>query len=109
MATLKQLATAYLVQNHPDQIAAVKAALGWMPANEVDYRAANDIFHYIGSELYDGQARFAGLTGAKADAAAGSVVKLFDTLGAESAQLEAFIIARGYTKSSTPAPKSQGF
>ena len=109
MATLKQLATAYLVANHPDLIAAVKAGLSWMPANEVDYRAANDIFHYIGSELYDNQARFAGLTGAKADAVAAAVVKLFDTLDAESAQFEAFIVARGYTKSSTPAPKSQGF
>jgi len=109
MATLKQLATAYLVANHPDLIAAVKAGLSWMPANEVDYRAANDIFHYIGSELYDNQARFAGLPGAKADAVAASVVKLFDTLDAESAQFEAFIVARGYTKSSTPAPKSQGF
>ena len=109
MASLKQLATAYLLANHPDQIAAVKANLSWMPANEVDYRATNDIFHFIGSELYDGQARFAGLIGAKADAVAASVVTLFDTLNAESAQFEAFILARGYTKSSTPAPKSQGF
>jgi hypothetical protein len=109
MASLKQLATAYLVANHPDLIAAVKANFSWMPANEVDFRAQSDIFHYVGSELYDGQARFAGLTGAKADAAAASVVKLFDTLDAESAQFEAYILAHGYTKSSTPAPKSDGF
>ncbi|MEP6859823.1 MAG: hypothetical protein ABJE66_04335 [Deltaproteobacteria bacterium] len=109
MASLKQLATSYLLSTHPDLIAAVKAQLSWMPANEVDYRAANDIFHYIGSELYDGQARFAGLNGAKADAVAASVVKLFDTLDAETAQFEAYILAHGYTKSSTPAPKSKGF
>jgi hypothetical protein len=109
MASLKQLATSYLLSTHPDLIAAVKSQLSWMPANEVDYRAANDIFHYVGSELYDGQARFAGLNGAKADAVAASVVKLFDTLDAESAQFEAYILAHGYTKSSTPAPKSQGF
>jgi hypothetical protein len=109
MASLKQLATSYLLSTHPDLIAAVKSQLSWMPANEVDYRAANDIFHYIGSELYDGQARFAGLTGTKADAVAASVVKLFDTLDAESTQFEAYILAHGYTKSSTPAPKSQGF
>ena len=109
MAGLKQLATAYLVANHPDLIAAVKADLSWMPAGEVDFRAANDIFHYVGSQLYDNQARFAGLSGAKADAVAASVVKLFDTLDAESAQFEAYILAHGYTKSPTPAPKSQGF
>ncbi len=107
MAKLKQLATAYLTAKHPDLIANVKTAFNWVPSNELDYRAASDIFHYVGSHLYDEHARWS--TSLKADAAIASVVALFDTLNAESASFEAFILTQGITKAATPAPKSMGF
>jgi len=110
MSKLKQLATSYLTSTHPELIAAVKSNFNWVPANELDFRATGDIFHYVGSHLYDAQARWGtGFTGAKADAAIASVVALLDTLNAESSQFEQFILTQGITKSTTPAPKSQGF
>ncbi len=107
MAKLKQLATAYLTAKHPELIANVKAAFNWVPSTELDYRASSDIFHYIGSHLYDEHARWS--TSLKADAAIASVVALLDTLNAESADFEAFILTQGIAKAATPAPKSMGF
>jgi len=111
MAKLKQLTTQYLRQYHPEQIAAVEAAFaGIVPAAELDYRARADIFHYICAQLYDSRGRTAVLKNpGRGDAAVNAVVALIDTLQAESAQLEAFILSKGYVKSSVPAPKSTGF
>ncbi len=110
MATLKQLATSFLAEKHPESIAAVKAAFAnVVPANEIDWRAQNDIFHFIGQQLYDDQGRQAALTGAAADQAVSSVTALLDTLRSDSAGFEAYILAHGYTKANDPAPKSTGF
>jgi hypothetical protein len=110
MATLKQLATSFLNEKHPDLVANVKDAFAnIVPANELDWRAQNDIFHFIGQQLYDNSGRQAALTGAAADRAVDAVTALLDGLRSDSAGFEAYILSRGYTKSSTPAPKSTGF
>jgi hypothetical protein len=110
MATLKQLATSFLNEKHPDLVANVKDAFAnIVPPSELDWRAQNDIFHFIGQQLYDSSDRQAALTGAAADRAVDAVTALLDGLRSDSAGFEAYILARGYTKSSSPAPKSTGF
>lgn len=111
MAKLKQLTTQYLRQYHPAKVAAVEAAFaGIVPATELDSRARADIFHYICAQLYDSRGRTAVLKQAgRGDAVVNSVVALIDTLQAESAQLEAFIVSKGYVKSNVAAPKSSGY
>ncbi len=111
MARLKQLTTQYLRQYHPAEVAAVEAAFaGIVPASELDSRARADLFHFICAQLYDVRGRTAVLKNAgRGDAAVNAVVALIDVLHAESAQLEAFILSKGYVKSSVPAPKSTGF
>jgi hypothetical protein len=110
MASLKTLATAFLRQAHPDAIAAVEAAFaGVVPKNQLDFRAQQDVFHYITAQLYDSQGRTANLKGASADAAVTSVVRLLDTLNQDSAAFEAYVLAHGKTKSNVAAPKSTGF
>ena len=70
MATLKQLATQFLTEQHPDLVQATKEAFASVvPADELDWRAQSDIFHFIGQQLYDNQGRQAALTGAAADRA----------------------------------------
>jgi len=110
MATLKQLATQFLTEKHGDAVAAVKNAFaGVVPASELDWRAQNDIFHFIGQQLYDDQGRQAALTGIAADRAVAAVTAMLDLLRTDSANFEAYIVAHGYTKANTPAPKSTGF
>ena len=110
MARLKQLASDYLKEKHPDLVAGVETAFATvMPKAEADARAKADIFHYICAELYDAKGRTATLTGAKADAAVRSVTALFAALETDKAAFEAYILAHGITRSSTPAPKSTGF
>jgi hypothetical protein len=108
MARLKTLATSFLRAHHADAVLAVENAFaGVEPKAALDYRAQQDIFHFITAELYD--ARTSNLTGASADAAVTAVGNLFDTLQADSANFEAYILANGIIKSTTPAPKSTGF
>ncbi len=110
MARLKQLATNYLKATHPDLVANVKSAFaGIVPDSALDQRARNDIFHYVGAQLYDTQGRSKNLTVANADKAITAVTALISTLAAEKTQFESYILAQGYIKSSTPAPKSTGF
>lgn len=111
MARLKQLTTQYLRLYHPELITAVEAAFaGIVPAAELDSRARADIFHYICAQLYDTRGRTAVLKNAgRGDAAVNAVVALITTLEAESAQLEAYIVSRGYPKSNVAAPKSTGY
>src|SRR5690242_19064671 len=48
MARLKQLATAFLLRDHPELVQAVYDAFaGVVPKDQADYRAQSDIFHYI--------------------------------------------------------------
>lgn len=108
MARLKQLATQFLVQYHPDVVNNVYSAFATIiPLDQADYRAQQDIFHYITAQFYAPQSR--GLTGATADQAIAAVAALFDTLDADSANFQAFILANGITQATTPAPKSTGF
>lgn len=110
MARLKQLATRYLETKHADLVANVKAAfVGIVPDSALDQRARIDIFHYIGAQLYDTAGRSKNLSVANADKAITAVTALITTLAAEKTQFEAYILAQGYTKSTTPAPKSTGF
>ena len=110
MARLKRLASDYLKAKHPELVTAVETAFATVvPKTEVDARATADIFHYICAELYDEDGRTATLIGAKADAAVRAVTALFAALETEHAAFEAYILAHGITKSSTPAPKSTGF
>ena len=110
MARLKTLASDYLKAQHADLVTAVETAFaGVMPKTEADSRAKADIFHFICAELYDSKGRTASLTGAKADAAVRAVTALFQTLETEKTAFEAYVLAHGITKSSTPAPKSTGF
>jgi hypothetical protein len=110
MAKLKTLATSFLREKHSAQVAAVEAAFAnVVPKSEADYRAGVDIFHFITSQLYDDRGRLSNLKGAAADAAVSSVVALFDTLKADSAGFEAYVLAHGITKSTVAAPKSTGF
>jgi hypothetical protein len=80
-----------------------------VPLAQADWRAQNDIFHYITSQFYDSQGRTANLVGTAADNAVDAVGNLFDVLAADHANFEAYILANGVTKSATPAPKSTGF
>ncbi|MDB4957501.1 MAG: hypothetical protein JWO36_5070 [Myxococcales bacterium] len=110
MAQLKVLATSFLRQAHPQQVAAVEAAFaGVVPKNQLDFHAQQDVFHYITAQLYDAQGRTANLTGASADAAIAAVVALVDVLYTDSAGFEAYVLAHGITKSNVAAPKSTGF
>lgn len=110
MARLKLLATNYLRAYHADLVANVKSAFaGIVPDSSLDSRARNDIFHYVGAQLYDAQGRSKNLTVANADKAIDAVTALITTLAAEKAQFESYILSQGYVKSSTPAPKSTGF
>jgi len=110
MSALKIQATNFLRSAHPAQVAAVEAAFAnIVPKNQLDYRAQQDIFHFITAELYDSQGRIANLKGAAADTAINAVVALFDTLNQDSAGFEAYVLAHGNTKSNVAAPKSTGF
>ena len=110
MSRLKTLATAFLRQHHADAVQRVQNAFAnIVPASELDWRAQSDIFHFITAQLYDAQGRQARLVGPAADEAVAAVVGLFDTLDADSAAFEAYIVANGITKANTPAPKSTGF
>jgi hypothetical protein len=110
MATLKQLATQFLTEQHGDLVANVKAAFaGIVPDSELDWRAQSDIFHWVGQQLYDNQGRQAALTGERADRAVVAVTAMLDALRTDSANFEAYILAHGYTKANDPAPKSTGF
>ncbi len=110
MSTLKVLATDYLRDKHPELVAAVESAFsGIVPKSELDWRAQQDIFHYVCAELYDAQNRTANLKGASADAAVDAVAALIDALDQESTQFEAYVLAHGITKSNDPAPKSTGY
>lgn len=110
MARLKQLASQFLTEQHPDLVANVKAAFAdVVPASEISWRAQSDIFHLIGQNLYDDQNRQAVLTGQAADRAVVAVTALFDALHTDSAAFEAYILAHGITKANDPAPKSTGF
>lgn len=110
MARLKQLATSFLTEKHADLVANVKNAFAnIVPANQLDWRAQSDIFHFIGQQLYDDQNRQAALTGAAADRAISATLALLDALRTDSANFEAYILAHGITKANDPAPKSTGF
>jgi hypothetical protein len=110
MARLKTLATAFLRQSHADAVLRVQRAFAnIVPATELDWRAQNDIFHFITAQLYDSQGRTAKLVGPAADEAVAAVVALFDALSADEAGFETYILQNGVTKVSTPAPKSTGF
>ena len=107
MSALKQLATGYLRQAHPDLIGNVENAFaGVAPVWEI---GDSDIFRLVTAELYDSQGRTANLKGASADAAVDAVVALFDALDADEPAFEAYVLSSGYTKSSVPAPKSTGY
>ncbi len=110
MARLKQLASRFLREKHPTEVAAVKAAFaGIVPDSALDSRAQSDIFHYIAAQLYDTQGRSKNLRGAQADAAITAVSNLFAVLRSDSAAFEAFILANGIVKSNVAAPISTGF
>jgi hypothetical protein len=110
MANLKVLATNYLREKHPAEIAAVESAFAaYVPKSQAGWRAQSDIFHYVCANLYDSQNRIATLRGAPANVAIDAVVALTDLLRAESTAFEAYILSQGYTKSAVPAPKSTGF
>ena len=110
LARLSALASNYLKANRPELVTAVQTAFaGVVPMIELDSRARSDIFHFITAQLYDSRGRTANLKGASADAAINAVVALIDALGKDSAKLEAYIVQSGYTKSSSPAPRSTGF
>lgn len=110
MARLKTLATKFLREKHAPVVAEVEAAFAAViPAAELDSRARQDIFHFITAQLYDNEGRMAALTGAKADRAVAAVVELVRTLERDSANLEAYVLANGITKSNAPAPKATGF
>ena len=110
MSALKIAATNFLRAAHPAQVAAVEAAFAnIVPKTELDYRAQQDIFHFITAELYNSTGRIANLQGAAADAAVDAVVALIAALNADSANFEAYLIANGYVKSNVAAPISTGF
>jgi hypothetical protein len=110
MSSLKVLATNFLRERHADRVAAVESAFSSIvPKSQLDWRAQSDVFHYITAELYDSQGRTANLKGTLADTAVDAVMSLLTTLAQDSAAFEAYVLAHGYTKSSTPAPKSTGY
>ena len=109
MAQLKTLTTPYLRLKHPELIAAVESAFA---------RRADDRARLAGAQTTSStsSARSSTTQGppGRAQGRRGrpggrsSVVALFDTLNAESAQLEAYLLARDL-KSNVAAPKSTGF
>ncbi len=111
MARLKTLTTQYLRAYHPALVAELEASFaGIVPSSELDYRARADLFHFICAQLYDVRGRTAVLKDpARATRAVNAVVALFDALNANSAQLEAYLLANGITKSNVAAPKSTGY
>ncbi|MBI3202282.1 MAG: hypothetical protein HYZ29_12120 [Myxococcales bacterium] len=110
MATLKKLATAYLREKRPAQVAAVESAFAnVIPKSELPYKATQDIFHFITTQLYDAKGRTANLTGASATAAIDAVTVLLDTLRQDSLAFESYVVSKGYAKSNEPAPKSTGY
>jgi hypothetical protein len=111
MAQLKTLANDYLKTAHPELITEVKTAFaGIVPDSELDSRAQDDIFHYIGAQLYDSKDREAKLKSLPAaDRAVRATTALFAALVTESSQFEAYILAHGVTKNNDPAMKSTGF
>jgi hypothetical protein len=111
MSRLKTLTTSYLRERHPELITAVESAFsGIVPSYELDSRARVDVFHFICAQLYDSRGRTAVLKNqAQAQRAVTAVVALFDTLNAESAQLETYLLAHGLVKSNVAAPISTGF
>jgi len=110
MAQLKQLATQFLTEKHLDLVNETREAFaGVVPADELDWRAQSDIFHFVGQQLYDSQGRQAALTGAAADRAVRAVTAMLDMLRTDSVNFEAYIVAHGYAKANDPAPKSTGF
>ncbi len=110
MANLKRLASQYLREKHLSKVLDVEAAYAnVIPKSQLDYRAQSDIFHFVTAQLYDVQGRTKNLTGASADAAIESVAALLATLRENSADFEAYLLAKGYVKSLEPAPKSTGY
>lgn len=111
MARLKTLTTQYLRERHPELITALESSFaGMVPYSELDSRARADVFHYVCAQLYDRNGRYSALKDpAKAARVIAATAALFDTLNAESAQLEAYLLTKGITKSNVAAPKSTGF
>ena len=111
MATLKQLATQYLTEKHPDLVDARRRqrSPASSPRTSSTARAQSDIFHFVGQQLYDSQGRQAALTGEAATRAVTAVTAMLDALRTDSANFEAYIVAHGYAKANDPAPKSTGF
>ncbi|MGE5183659.1 MAG: hypothetical protein ACM31C_16420 [Acidobacteriota bacterium] len=110
MSRLKTLATSFLRQYHTDAVQRVQNAFAnIVPASELDWRAQSDIFHFITAQLYDSQGRTSKLVGAQADDAIEAVVGLLDTLNADRANFETYILQNGVTQSNMPAPRSTGF
>lgn len=111
MARLKQLTSQFLKERHPALVAELEASfVGVVPYAELDSRARNDVFHYVCAQLYDSRFRTAALKDpVRAARVINAVVALFDTLEAQSAQLEAYLLTKGLVKSNVPAPKSTGF
>jgi hypothetical protein len=110
MSSLKIKATSFLREKHPAEVAAVEAAFAnVIPKSQADWRAQQDIFHYITAQLYDSQGRYVNLKGAAADTAVNAVVALMDVLYSDSAAFESYLLTHGLTKSNVAAPKSTGF
>jgi hypothetical protein len=108
MGRLKQLATQFLRQKHPAEVAAVEAAfVHALPTSELFADDASDLFRYITRNLYD--ARINNLTPAERDTAINAVVALVGVLTSDSAAFESYILSTGVTKSNVAAPKSTGF
>jgi len=109
MARLKQLATSFLVRYHPDVVNNLYTAFATIvPKTQADFRAQSDIFHYVAQQFYS-PAATPRLTGAVADNGIAAAAALFDTLNADSANFEAYVLQNGITQANTPAPKSTGF
>jgi hypothetical protein len=110
MSSLKIKATSFLREKHPAEVAAVEAAFASViPKSQADWRAQQDIFHYITAQLYDSQGRYVNLKGATADTAINAVVALMNALYTDSAAFEQYLTTHGLTKSNVAAPKSTGF
>lgn len=111
MARLKTLTSQYLRARHPELVAALEASFaGVVPYSELDYRARNDVFHYVCAQLYDSKGRTAVLRDqARANAVVDAVVAILDTLNAESTQLEAYLLSQGLSASNVPAETSTGY
>lgn len=110
MSNLKRVVTSYLKEKHAQKVLDVENAFAnVIPKNQLDARAQTDVFHFITAQLYDSQGRTSNLSGASATTAVESVAALLNTLRTNSADLEAYILSKGYVKSNEPAPKSTGF